>query len=230
MVDLTLLIGAALMGVAGVPHCLAMCGASSGAVVRGCATRGALSTSAGFQFGRLAGYAAAGAVAASSVGALRWMGEVTPALRPVWTLLQVAAAALGGWLLCTGRQPAWMSAWPGRGVRVPAQGAWQPVAGPARAAGLGALWVAWPCGLLQSALVVAALASSALSGAAVMAVFALASSPGLWGAAALMRRLGGAGASYPWTVRLSGLALVAGATWALGHGVWMRVAAYCLPG
>ena len=51
---------------------------------------------------------------------------------------------------------------------------------PARAGLVGACWTAMPCGLLQSALLVAALASGALPGAAVMAAFALASTLGLW--------------------------------------------------
>ena len=73
---------------------------------------------------------------------------------------------------------------PGRAWRALAQS--QPVrifrtlAGPARAGLAGVCWAVVPCGLLQSALLVAALASGALPGAAVMAAFALASTLGLW--------------------------------------------------
>ena len=64
---------------------------------------------------------------------------------------------------------------------------WQVEAAPARSAGLGLAWVAWPCGLLQSALRVAALANTPASGALVMAGFAGASAAGLL----LGRRCGG---------------------------------------
>ena len=58
----------------------------------------------------------------------------------------------------------------------------------------GRLWVAWPCGLLQSALVVAALANTAWGGAAVMAGFAAASAAGLSLAPWAFARLAGGGA------------------------------------
>jgi hypothetical protein len=91
--------------------------------------------------------------------------------------------------------------------------------------------VAWPCGLLQSALLVAALANTAWQGAVTMAGFAAASSLGLVLGPALWWRIGnGRGAGWlsgrP-AVRLAGLALAAASAWALGHGLWMRVVAWC---
>jgi sulfite exporter TauE/SafE len=87
--------------------------------------------------------------------------------------------------------------------------------------------VAWPCGLLQSAIVIAALANTAAGGAAAMAAFAMASAAGLhfapWVAQKMSLRPGGTA----WAVRLAGLALAAGSGWALGHDLWGRVAAYC---
>jgi sulfite exporter TauE/SafE len=103
--------------------------------------------------------------------------------------------------------------------------------GVARSGGIGLAWVAWPCGLLQSALLVAALANTAGQGALVMAGFAAASSLGLVAGPALWRRIGGGAGSVWWSgkpaVRLAGLALAAASAWALGHGLWMRVAAWC---
>jgi sulfite exporter TauE/SafE len=229
--EFALVLSAALMGLAGVPHCLAMCGGSSTGVIRAC-SRGSLNTATlGFHLGRLAGYAAGGAIAASSVALLQRLGDATPALRPVWLLVQLAVLGFGLWLLWTGQQPRWMQ---GQGRPLPpelaAQG-WQRVQGPARAAGAGALWIAWPCGLLQSALVVATLAGSAASGAAVMAAFAMASSAGLVAGPLLWARLGGGGAAGlatgRWAVRLAGAGLVAASGWALGHGLWARVVALC---
>jgi sulfite exporter TauE/SafE len=168
-------------------------------------------------------------LAAASVGALAALSQVTPAVRPLWTLLHVLALALGLWLLWQGRQPAWM----GRLGRVPAAAparGWQRMGGPVRAVAGGSLWVAWPCGLLQSALVVAGLAGNAWSGAAAMAAFALASSGGLVLAPWLWQRyLRGPRAAHVerWVVRLSGLMLVAASGWTLGHGMWHQVAAFC---
>jgi sulfite exporter TauE/SafE len=93
--------------------------------------------------------------------------------------------------------------------------------------------VAWPCGLLQSALVVAALANTAWGGAAAMAGFAVASAAGLSLAPWAFARLasgGGAGAlqGSAWAVRIAGAALAAASAWALGHDLVRRVVAYCL--
>lgn len=227
--EFALVFSAALMGLAGIPHCLAMCGGTSAGVIRACG--GAREATLGFHLGRLAGYAAGGAVAASSVALLRQLGEAAPFLRPLWVLVHLAVLGFGLWLLWTGRQPRWMQ---GQGRALPpelaAQG-WQRVQGPARAAGAGALWLAWPCGLLQSALVVATLAGSAASGAAVMAAFAVTSSVGLVAGPALWLRLSGGGAAGlvagRWAVRLAGAGLVAASGWALGHGLWERVMALC---
>jgi uncharacterized protein len=232
-VDTALVLGAALMGLAGTPHCLAMCGATSAGVIRACAAGRPRGATVGFHLGRLAGYAAAGALAAASVATLRSLGETAPLLRPLWTLLHLAVLGLGLWLMWTGRQPAFLQ---GGGAALPpamaAQG-WQRVRGPVRSGVAGLAWVAWPCGLLQSALVVATLAGSAGSGALVMAVFAMASSVGLVAGPRLWLRLAGHGdavarlAAGAWAVRLAGLVLAGGAAWALGHGLWLRVAAWC---
>ena len=105
--NFALLFTALLLGLAGSVHCVAMCGAPSAAAIRACrgAPREAWSA---FHLARLAGYAAAGAVAAASVGAVAQWSSWSPALRPVWTLLHVAALALGLWLLIRGRQPEWL--------------------------------------------------------------------------------------------------------------------------
>jgi uncharacterized protein len=236
--DQALFLSAVLMGLAGTPHCLAMCGAACTAAAGGGRWRNLLP----FHLGRLLAYAAAGAVAAASVGSLAAMGQAVAALRPLWTLVHMAALALGLYLLWQGRQPGWMERL-GRTrgpTTVDHRGGerWQVMAAPARSAGLGLAWVAWPCGLLQSALLVAALANTPASGALVMAGFAGASAAGLLLGPALWWRLSGgraragggaaAGSGSPSTaVRWAGVALAAASAWALGHGLWMRVAAWC---
>jgi len=221
----TLATTALLLGLAGSPHCAVMCGAlQAGAAQRGGVA--SLGGSLALQLGRLVGYAAAGAAVAASAGALARLGDASSALRPVWTMLQVGAFAFGLALLLTGRVPAWLGAWRAarRGAtlgaatirfvaRVPAT---------ARAAGAGVCWVALPCGLLQSALIVAALASGPAEGGFVMAAFAAGSSAGLLIVGTLWRRLGGAGAVWArptLPVRLAGLLLAGAAAWALWHGL-----------
>ena len=102
------MITALLMGLAGTVHCVAMCGATSAAAVRTCAAARPRIGWPAFHLGRLAGYALAGAVAASSVAGLAQLGQWSPALRPLWTLAHLAAMALGLVLLWRGRQPAWL--------------------------------------------------------------------------------------------------------------------------
>lgn len=221
-----LIASAALLGLAGTPHCAAMCGAPCAAVV-GSRSPAALTA---FHLARIAGYAIGGAVAATSVGALAALAQASPALRPLWTLVHALALALGAWLLWYGRQPAWMGQIGRSPAPLAANGEWQRIRGPWRAAAGGGLWVAWPCGLLQSALLVAAMTGSGFAGAAAMGAFAVASSAGLLLAPWVWHRfLAGpdAAARERWVVRSAGLLLVAASGWALGHGLWQQVVAYC---
>ncbi|HEY6133230.1 MAG TPA: sulfite exporter TauE/SafE family protein [Rubrivivax sp.] len=230
--ELALVLSAVLLGLSGAPHCAAMCGPTCAALL-GRSPSGAapVSNALAFHGARVAGYAAAGALVAGGAAVLAAAGSAAPLLRPLWTLVHIAALALGLYLLLTGRQPHWMTRiGRARPSRSPALAGWQPMRGPARGAAAGSVWVAWPCGLLQSALVVAALANTPSGGAAVMAGFALASAAGLqltpWIAARLASR-GGAGRFGRATVHLAGAALVAGSAWAFGGDVWSKVVAYC---
>ncbi|MFY7866753.1 sulfite exporter TauE/SafE family protein [Roseateles sp.] len=232
MLDLALAGSALMMGLAGTPHCLAMCGAA-------CTAAGGRSPFA-FQLGRLAGYSLAGALAAGSMQVLSQLGQSTALLRPVWVLVQVAAFLLGMALLLRGRQPAWLERLGqdvARQVEVPVSGLRRgglSLAGTKRVAtaGLaGTAWVAWPCGLLHSALLLSALASGPVQGGLVMSAFALTSGAGLalgpW-LLSRLRRSGTDGASaVRLSVRLGGLGLAVGSAWALGHGVWDQVVAVC---
>jgi uncharacterized protein len=145
-------------------------------------------------------------------------------------MLHAAALVLGVWLLVKARQPAWLSALGRTPSTAPAVAGWQAMKGPARAVAAGGLWVAWPCGLLQSALLVAAMGSSATTGALAMAGFALASAPGLLVGPWMARRLLGRSSSAArerLAARAAGAMLVAFSGWALLHGVWRDIAAYC---
>jgi hypothetical protein len=222
--DVPLVLAGLAMGMAASPHCVAMCGAPCALMTSGCRRN-----VAGFHLGRLVGYMAAGAVAAGSVALLGAWSQKAPALRPLWTLLHLALLALGLWWFASGRQPGWMT----RGGAVPVNVVWRPGA-PLRSGVAGLAWVAWPCGALQAALFTAALASSPRNGALVMAAFALATMPALalapwvwarWraysGRAVSVEQLGRLG------FRVAGLGLVLGSGWALTHGLWVRVLAWC---
>jgi uncharacterized protein len=209
-----------------------MCGAACAGVVSGCSSSRPAAGWMTFLGGRLLGYAATGAIAASAVSMLGTLGESATALRALWTMLHAAALALGIWLLLTARQPAWMKR-VGRPaiVRHARDAGWQRMSGPLRTGMTGAAWVALPCGLLQSALVVAALANDAAAGAATMSAFALTSSTGLAIVPAFALRWAGpraaAATARPWVVRLAGAALAAASAWALGHGLWQRLVVIC---
>lgn len=224
----TLAATALLMGLAGGPHCVAMCGAACAGMGR---TQSGQSARAVWVFlaGRLLGYAALGALAAMSMQGLGWLSVHSAALRPVWTLFHVAAALLGLMLLWQARQPIWLEN--------SARKVWQTVrsvtptsnssAALAPIGLLGVLWALLPCGLLYSALLVAAMTSSAAEGAGVMALFALGSGLSLLAGPWLWLRLRGHG-SGQWAIRIAGLALLASSVWALWMGLVQNTAPWCL--
>ena len=221
----TLAATALLMGLAGGPHCVAMCGAA-------CAGIGRSGTGVNtksmwiFQAGRLVGYSVLGGLSAVSMEGLGWLSVQSAALKPVWTMVHVAAALLGLMLLWRARQPAWLE--------TGARAVWhkvRPLAGrsPHRAPlAIGVVWSLLPCGLLYSALLVAALTGRAADGMAVMALFAFGSSLSLMAGPWLWLRLRGEG-SGRWAVRLAGLALFATSVLALWMALVHHSTPWCLP-
>lgn len=221
---LTLVLTALVMGLVGGPHCIAMCGAACGGIAQaGGGNRGLLL----FQAGRVAGYAAMGALAAASMQAVGWLSIQSAALRPVWTMVHVTAMLLGLLLLWQARQPVWLEqagrrVWQGARDFGQRWGHGAPLV-------LGGLWALMPCGLLYSALLVAALAPGVMQGAAVMALFALGTSVSLIIGPWLWLRLRGRGdGADRWAVRLAGLALALSAAWALWMGLVHEQAPWCL--
>jgi sulfite exporter TauE/SafE len=234
------LAGAALlMGLAGGPHCVAMCGAASAAVIRivplatllpaGQGAMRAVAAPAAFHLGRIASYAVAGAIAAASVDSLAQASTHVAALRPLWVLLHVFVFAWGAMLAATGRQPLWAQRVGHRleaRLRPLAGGTWLGVLA------TGMLWVALPCGLLYSALMLASLGNGPLQGAGLMALFALGSGlslllgPWLW---QRLRWSGGSsgGARQAWGARLAGVLLAVVAAQALWSDLIRQIDAWC---
>ena len=220
----SLALTALLMGLAGGPHCVAMCGLACAGLGQAAGV-GAARAMLGFQLGRLMGYALLGGVTAASVNALGWLTIQSASLRPVWSLLHVAALVLGALLVWQGRQPIWIDA--------AAQRLWRQVRycstryGQGAPVLVGACWALMPCGLLYSALMVAALSANVAEGAVTMALFALGSSISLWAAPWLLLKLNKLGQGT-WAIRLAGLALMVIAAWALWMGLMHNQAPWCL--
>ena len=216
---------ALLMGLAGGPHCIAMCGAACAGIGKAAGVRktSALWT---FQAGRLAGYSALGGVAAASMQGLGWLTTQTAVLRPVWTLFHVAVMMMGLMLVLLARQPVWLDG--------TARSVWNQVRafhaswGRGAPLAMGALWAFMPCGLLYSAVLVAALSGGPLDGALSMALFALGSSVSLLIGPWVLLRLRGGGSSGEWGIRLAGLALATTSGWALWMGLAHDTAPWCL--
>jgi uncharacterized protein len=224
----TLAATALLMGLAGGPHCIAMCGAA-------CAGIASVGSSSGtksmwtFQAGRLIGYSALGTVAALSMQGLGWLSVHSAMLRPLWSLLHVAAALLGLMLVWQARQPVWLensarSLW--TWVRLATRG----LSGGAPVV-MGVLWALLPCGLLYSALLVAALTGNAVDGAITMGLFALGSGVSLLAGPWLWMRLRNPKQNQAkWAIRLAGVALFTTSVWGLWMGIVHNTAPWCVTG
>lgn len=197
----------------------------------------AMGRTAALHIGRSLGYALLGLLAASSVQTVGWMSIQTQALRPLWTMLHVAATVLGLMLLLTAKQPIWLE--------TGARQLWRRAQGlhPAAPLGIGLVWALMPCGLLYSALLIAGLSANALHGACVMLAFALGTSlplvlaPGLW---LWLKARGERSHTSPasaqrsrhlmeqWGMRLAGLLLAASSAWGLWLGLVHQQAPWCI--
>lgn len=210
------------MGLAGGPHCIAMCGAACASLQKG---RGGANNLWRFQVGRLIGYASLGAIAAGSVKSLAWFSNQTLALHPLWTFFHVLVFSWGLILLLYARQPTWADNF-GRQI-------WTHVRKlshlPGGTVATGMLWALMPCGLLYSALLVASLNANALTGALSMAAFAIGTSvslmagPWLW----LKLKNGVGWLNERISMRIAGLLLSVVAGWAIWMDLMHQVKIWC---
>lgn len=180
------LLAALLIGLAGSPHCLGMCGGIAGTLGVGLETDTAARRwilALGYNLGRLASYTFMGAVAGlllSAVGATLPISGWAVLLRLMTAaiLLAVAAHLLFGWAGL-------------RRIEIVGARLWQrvgpyarnllPVRTPGRAIALGALWGWLPCGLVYTVLIAAAASGSGPAGAATMFAFGLGTLPAMTG-------------------------------------------------
>lgn len=220
----SLALTALIMGLAGGPHCVAMCGAA-------CAGMGHAAGAhqnrvlISFQAGRWLGYSLMGGLAAFSVQVLGWLTMESKALRPVWSMLHVAAMVLGLLLIWQAKQPVWLDQ--------SARQLWTKIrslnanVGSVAPVAVGMLWAFMPCGLLYSALMVAALTGNVIDGALTMACFALGSGLSLGFAPWLLLKLKSIG-DGAWGIRLAGLTLTLTSGWTLWMGLAHNQAPWCV--
>jgi sulfite exporter TauE/SafE len=204
------LAAAFLVGLAGGAHCVGMCGGIvAAASFRGGGTRtvamgaGALAVTSpafagqlifhlAFNAGRIASYAAAGAM----VGALGSLGLLLDAIVPVQLALRVLASGLVvliglhvagvGSAVMASLERAGGGLW--RTVRRAGGGVFPPDT-PVRALAAGGVWGWLPCGLVYGMLATALVSGSASRGAAVMLAFGVGTLPNLIAAGLLADRL-----------------------------------------
>ena len=225
------------MGLVGGPHCLAMCAAPCHAVIQGHGQAVQLHaqvvqplavwnwSAVQFHAGRLMGYGLLGAVAALAMEQVAWFSDRTSVLHPVWVLMHLAILAWGLLMLFQAQQPAWLER---AGRRV--WGKVQPVLalrGGALLAGMA--WACMPCGLLYSAVLVAALSGAAWSGAASMVSFALGGALWLMAAPYAWRWFSGRVSRFrsEWGTRAAGLMLVLVSLWALWMDLIYKPSLWC---
>jgi len=244
------LLAAFLVGLAGGAHCVGMCGGIVAATaLRGgglrMVTAGALAVSGpvlagqivfhlAFNSGRVASYAAAGAV----VGAIGSLGLLLDAIVPVQLALRVLASGL---ILLVGLHVAGVGSAVVASLERGGAGLWRAVrrAGvgvfppdtPVKALAAGGVWGWLPCGLVYGMLATALVSGSASRGAAVMLAFGLGTLPNLIAAGLLAERLRRA-LQRPAVRRAAGLAIATLGAIALvqtpGLGERLREGLLCL--
>ncbi|HEX6733483.1 MAG TPA: sulfite exporter TauE/SafE family protein [Azonexus sp.] len=178
-----------LVGLLGGTHCVGMCGGIVGALSMGAPGRWRLHLA--YNAGRIASYAAAGAIAGALGAASLGLEGQVPVRLALYLLANLMLVALGLYLLGVTRalavteragQHLWRRLQPLTRRFLPARTAVQ-------AFPLGLLWGWLPCGLVYSALASALTAGSAGRGALLMLSFGLGTLPNLLLAGILLARL-----------------------------------------
>jgi hypothetical protein len=186
-----LLPAALLAGLFGSSHCIGMCGAMVVLFEGQRAAHGAWTHRVLYNMGRLAFYMLLGAVAGSGGALLAEIAGLDLGLTLLRILAGLLVVALGlnlafGWQTLAVLERAGAGLW----TRLkPLTRHVLPVATPGRAIAAGLLWGALPCGLVYSAVAIAATGGDAVTGAAVMFAFWIGTMPALLLAGASAGRL-----------------------------------------
>ena len=173
---LALQFGAAFAGLMAAPHCVAMCGAlASGVGSAGRETSGKKSAKFALLLGRLISYTIAGGLIGLFSQSFISLLQTSQWLRPLWVLLQCSVMLLGFWVFVAGQLPSQLL---GGLQRLGRSISHVNRSSTALTIGLG--WGLIPCGVLQSAYLMAMMSGDLFQGALVMFIFALVSSVSLW--------------------------------------------------
>ena len=201
-----------LIGLLGGTHCVGMCGGIVGALSMGGGARPSLHLA--YNFGRIASYGMAGAIAGALGGAgLALSGQLSVRIA-LFVVANLMLVALGLYLMGVTRALAFTERIGQRLWRhlQPFSRRFLPARTVAQAFPLGLLWGWLPCGLVYSALVTALTSGSAVRGAGLMLAFGAGTLPNLLLAGLLATRLNEYAAKP--VVRISAGTLV------LAFGVW----------
>jgi sulfite exporter TauE/SafE len=221
----TTFLAAFLTGLLGGTHCVGMCGGIVAAMsFQGEVAHGEVGKSSrqpfrfhiGYSVGRIASYAALGALAGLLGSAAFLSDSLYPLQRGLFVLAQVILILLGLYLAGLNQsirvlELAGSAVW----KRVqPLLAKVMPVRNLGQAVAAGALWGWLPCGLVYSVLVMALSAGSAMHGAALLLAFGLGTLPNLllmgWAAESLRNF-----ARTTWVKRGAGLLVAAMGVWGL---------------
>ncbi len=202
------------LGALGSAHCVAMCGGVASTLaarpaLRKGEARPRWRVVLAFQAGRVLTYAALGALAGGALGAAMDAAPVAAARGALRVLAGVMMLGIGLHLSGVWRgfavierigTPVWRRLAPVARRLLPVRGAGEALA-------LGALWGWVPCGMVYTALVLAAASGSAPAGAATMLAFGVGTVPALAGVSMLASRLsrGVVGRRRGWMRRAAGV-------------------------
>ena len=181
-----------LIGLLGGVHCVGMCGGIVGALTAQTPRlERAWNMHLAYNAGRIASYAAAGAIMGMIGGAGLMFNQVLPVQLLLYVLANLVLISLGLYLAGLGNQLTRLEAlgaslW--RRVQ-PYSAKFLPADSAGKAFALGTLWGWLPCGLVYSLLATALLSGGAASGAAVMLAFGLGTLPNLLLAGMALKRL-----------------------------------------
>lgn len=209
---------ALLAGLLGGVHCLGMCGGIVAAMGMHAGGQARWQTQAGYNLGRIASYAVAGALAGLIGSAAFLSDRLLPAQNALYILAQVMLILVGLYLAGLNRAVLRVERLGGGLWRLvqPRLGALFPVDAFGKAMIAGLFWGWLPCGLVYSMLVSALATGDPRTGATLMLAFGLGTLPNLlamgWAAARLRGLFG-----RSWIRLVAGLTLC-------GFGVWGLVA------
>ena len=178
-----------LVGLLGGVHCLTMCGGLVSSLTLGLDPRRGrdpwrmLPLQVGYNLGRVAGYALAGALAGGLGAILLQLDSLQLAQRALYALAGVVMILLGLYLGGWGQHLAHVER---LGLRLwrrlaPLTRRWLPVRRVQQAVAIGLLWAWIPCGLVYSVLITAVSTGSPGHGAVLMLAFGAGTLPNLLG-------------------------------------------------